>query len=100
MEDSTVMFDAELRLFGVDLEKVINSGTELVFNEFGVGGGASVVGDQPARTVLQAADYPFFGVYGPYTRKLDPWRTYLPGGLHTLYTQSPAALQIASISLH
>ena len=81
------MFDAELRLFGVNLEQVINAGTELVFNEFGVGGGASVVGDQPARTVTQAADYPFFGVYGPYTRKLDPWRTYLPGGCNLRVVQ-------------
>jgi hypothetical protein len=51
---------------------------EFVYNEFGIGGGASVSGDSPARTVAQASDGPFFGVYGPYTRKLDPWRLFLP----------------------
>lgn len=67
------------QLFGVDLAKLINvDKKEFVFNEFGIGGGASVSGDQPARTVVQAADGPFFGVYGPYTRKLDPWRLFLP----------------------
>ena len=67
------------QLFGVDLAKLINEdGKEFVFNEFGMGGGASVTGDQPARTVAQCADGPFFGVYGPYTRKLDPWRLFLP----------------------
>jgi hypothetical protein len=27
---------------------------------------------------LQAAESPFFGVYGGYTRKTDPWRNSLP----------------------
>ena len=52
-----------------------------MYNEFGCGGGASVSGDAPARTVEDAEAYPFFGVYGPYTRKLDPWRNYLPAGV-------------------
>lgn len=79
MEDSTQMFDQELKVFGVDLAKLVNvDKKEFVFNEFGIGGGASVSGDQPARTVQQASDGPFFGVYGPYTRKLDPWRLFLP----------------------
>ena len=43
-----------------------------MYNEFG---------DAPARTVEDAEAYPFFGVYGPYTRKLDPWRNYLPAGV-------------------
>jgi hypothetical protein len=79
MEDSTRMFDEEAKLFGLDLaELTTTGGKELVFNEFGIGGGVSVTGDAPARTVEQASSYPFFGVYGPYTRKLDPWRNYLP----------------------
>lgn len=79
MEDSTRMFNDEAKLFGLDLEELTTSGgKELVFNEFGIGGGVSVSGDAPARTVEQASSFPFFGVYGPYTRKLDPWRNYLP----------------------
>jgi hypothetical protein len=67
------------QLFGIDLAKLINKdGKEFIFNEFGIGGGATVTGDQPARTVAQVEDGPFFGVYGPYTRKLDPWRLFLP----------------------
>jgi hypothetical protein len=27
---------------------------------------------------LQAANMPYFGVYGAYMRNLDPWRSYLP----------------------
>lgn len=79
MEDSTRMFDEEAKLFGLDLAELITTGgKELIFNEFGIGGGVSVTGDAPARTVEQASSFPFFGVYGPYTRKLDPWRNYLP----------------------
>jgi hypothetical protein len=79
MEDSTRMFDDEAKLFGIDLAELITTGgKELVFNEFGIGGGVSVTGDAPARTVEQASSFPFFGVYGPYTRRLDPWRNYLP----------------------
>lgn len=67
------------QLFGIDLVKLINAeGKEFVFNEFGIGGGASVSGDAPARTWAQVENGPFFGVYGPYTRKLDPWRLFLP----------------------
>lgn len=68
------------QIFGVDLVNLVNvQGKELVFNEYGIGGGASVGGDAPARTLYDCAQNPFFGVFGPYTRKLDPWRNYLPG---------------------
>jgi hypothetical protein len=40
--------------FGIDIAKLTNEGgKELVFNEFGVGGGISPSGDQPARTSEQ-----------------------------------------------
>jgi hypothetical protein len=43
-----------LQEFGIDIAKLINEGgKELVFNEFGVGGGISPSGDQPARTSEQ-----------------------------------------------
>lgn len=68
------------QLFGVDLAELVNEGgKELIFNEFGCGGGASVAGDRPARTIREAAEGPFFGVYGAYTRRTDPFRNYLPG---------------------
>ncbi len=69
------------QVFGVSLPTLINvAGKELVFSEFGIGGGTDAGGRGPARTVEQAANGPFFGVYGSYTRKVDPWRNYLGGG--------------------
>ncbi|KAF6266260.1 hypothetical protein COO60DRAFT_1669582 [Scenedesmus sp. NREL 46B-D3] len=79
MEDATEIFNYEMLEFGIDIAKLTTEGgKELVFNEFGVGGGISPSGDQPARTSEQAAESPFFGVYGGYTRKTDPWRNSLP----------------------
>lgn len=43
-----------LQEFGIDIAKLTTEGgKELVFNEFGVGGGISPSGDQPARTSEQ-----------------------------------------------
>eukprot|EP00775_Hariotina_reticulata_P004880 gene4880-5125_t len=79
MEDASQAFDRELSLFGVNLLQLVNrGGKEFIFNEFGTGGGVSPTGDTPARTAQQAANMPYFGVYGAYTRNLDPWRSYLP----------------------
>jgi hypothetical protein len=78
MEDTTEQLDRELKVFGIDMQKLVNDGKELVLSEFGLGGGMAG-GDIPARTVRDAQEAPWFGVYGPYTRRLDPWRTYLPG---------------------
>ena len=50
-------------------------GKELWWNEFGVGGGASQDGNTPAKTAVQAAATPFFGVFGLYTAARDPWQT-------------------------
>jgi hypothetical protein len=45
---------AALQEFGIDIAKLTTEGgKELVFNEFGVGGGISPSGDQPARTSEQ-----------------------------------------------
>lgn len=50
-------------------------GKELFWNEYGVGGGSSQDGNTPAKTAVQAAATPFFGVFGAYTRARDPWQT-------------------------
>jgi hypothetical protein len=67
------------QLFGVDLAVLTtNAGKELIFSEFGCGGGASVSGETPARSVSEAIATPYYGVFGAYTRRLDPWDNHLP----------------------
>lgn len=44
-----------------------HSGKEIHFIEFGVGGGITQEGTEPARTAAEAAYYPYFGIFGAYT---------------------------------
>lgn len=56
--------------FGIDLAELITTGgKELVFNEFGIGGGATAIGDTPARTEDQVS-----GIRGKETQ---PGRVYI-----------------------
>lgn len=52
-----------------------NTGKELHYSEFGIGGGASSDGKRPVKSAEQAALLPFYGVRGPYRRSTDPWQT-------------------------
>lgn len=62
--------DRELRLFGVDLRSLRK---ELVYSEFGIGGGQSADYQSPARSPRAAAAAPFWGVNGRYAPGRDPW---------------------------
>lgn len=44
-------------------------------SEYGLGGGVKINGNVPARTAVDAARFPFYGVWGSYQRTTDPWRT-------------------------
>ncbi|GBF98347.1 hypothetical protein Rsub_11241 [Raphidocelis subcapitata] len=70
LEASLRRADGELRLFGLDLRGL---GKELVFSEFGVGGGAASDYQTPARDASAAAAAPFWGVDGRYAAARDPW---------------------------
>lgn len=41
-----------------------------------MGGGTNQNGAVKATTAAEAAEYPFFGVFGQYTRDNDPWQLY------------------------
>ena len=43
-----------------------------------MGGGTNQNGQVKATTAAQAAEYPFFGVFGQYTQANDPWNLYEP----------------------
>lgn len=51
-------------------------GKPLYWNEYGVGGGSSQNGQVKATTAEEAAAFPFFGVFGIYSRAIDPWVLY------------------------
>ena len=50
-------------------------GKEIHWIEWGIGGGATNNGDTPAATALEAAYYPYWGVWGAYNVSRDPWQT-------------------------
>lgn len=53
------------QMFGINLQKLVNlDGKELIFSEFGIGGGVTGAGNVPASTAEEAASYPYFGVFG------------------------------------
>ncbi len=74
-------------------------GKELWWNEYGVGGGASQDGNTPARTAVQAAATPFFGVFGGYVKARDPWQTpEVKAYNHFFYRQTLAYLDSRGVS--
>lgn len=50
------------------------AGKEIHWIEWGIGGGASQNGDTPAATALEAAYFPYWGIWGPYNASRDPWQ--------------------------
>ena len=81
-------------------------GKKLYWNEYGVGGGTSQNGDVKATTAAEAAEYPFFGVFGQYTKANDPWQLYDVNSppptldyLHYFYNQTIAYLNSGGVSL-
>lgn len=55
-----------------------NQGKALVLSEYGVGGGVNQNGSVPATTAAEAAQFPFFGIWGSYNPATDPWKTITP----------------------
>lgn len=65
--------DLELGLYNISLGELTAGGTELHYSEYGLGGGTSQNGDQPAKTKEEAAYTPFFGIGGTYDCAKDPF---------------------------
>ena len=84
----------------LDLSKDALQGKELWWNEYGVGGGASQDGNTPAKTAVQTAATPFFGIFGPYVKARDPWQTpQVQDYNHYFYRQTLAYLDSRGVSL-
>ncbi len=65
--------DDELAYFGLSLEEITKT-TAIHYAETGVGGGAAQDGRTPAKTADEAAFYPYWGIQGPHTCELDPFK--------------------------
>ncbi|KAI3426387.1 hypothetical protein D9Q98_008758 [Chlorella vulgaris] len=74
MEKLMKKMDIEFAYYGLTLHELVDMGKEIVWIEWGVGGGASQNGNTPAETGLEAAYFPFWGVFGPYDVSKDPWK--------------------------
>lgn len=67
------VFEKELRMFGIDLRKVISKpGVEFHYSEFGIGGASCsrVV----AKTVEEVGKCPYYGIHDQYNASTDPWK--------------------------
>ena len=74
LEGLLTRMDTELALYNIGLGELASAGTELVFSEYGVGGGTSQNGDVAAKTAQEAAETPFFGISADaYTCEKDPF---------------------------
>lgn len=91
LEESARRAARELRLFGVDLGAL---GKDLVYSEFGVGGGETANYRTPARDWAHAAAVPYWGVDGRYDAASDPWAR--PGNRDALRRFFDATLEFAA----
>uniref|UniRef100_A0A383VDD3 Glycoside hydrolase family 42 N-terminal domain-containing protein n=1 Tax=Tetradesmus obliquus TaxID=3088 RepID=A0A383VDD3_TETOB len=76
MEGSTAKLLAEFAAMGVDTQQLLSSGKQLIWNEFGLGGGIGSCNDVPgidARIGL----FPWLGITGSYEQKIDPFKQSL-----------------------
>jgi hypothetical protein len=92
--------DIEFAYYGLTLHELVDMGKEIVWIEWGVGGGASQNGNTPAETGLEAAYFPFWGVFGPYDVSKDPWKNApVQEYLHHYVNQTSAYLLQVKLAL-
>lgn len=72
LETSLRKVDQEMKLFGMDLKGL---GKEIIYSEYGLGGGQTGDYKTPADSAYSVAAAPYWGVEGVYTPSLDPWRS-------------------------
>jgi hypothetical protein len=73
----------------------LGAGKEIHWIEWGLGGGASQDGRTPARTALEAAYWPYWGIFR-YSPQADPWSNPEVQGylLHYINATSAYLLQV------
>ena len=76
IENAISQFDFEFSFFGLTVNGLIQKGKHVHFSEYGLGGGVSQSGDVKATDAAGAAKFPFFGLFGAYSRATDPWVLY------------------------
>jgi hypothetical protein len=52
----------------------------LILSEYGVGGGVHQNGSVPAKTAAEAAQFPFFGIWGSYNPANGGFNVVCPAG--------------------
>lgn len=73
IENAMSQFDFEFGFFGLSLQGLMQHGKKIHLSEYGVGGGSSQNGNVKASSAVDAAKFPFFGVFGAYSSGSDPW---------------------------
>ncbi len=76
VENAISQFDFEFSFFGLTVNGLAQKGKYVHFSEYGLGGGVSQNGDVKASDAAGAAKFPFFGLFGAYSRENDPWVLY------------------------
>ncbi|KAF6265946.1 hypothetical protein COO60DRAFT_770702 [Scenedesmus sp. NREL 46B-D3] len=71
LETSLRKVDQELGLFGMSLKGL---GKEIIYSEYGLGGGQTGDYQTPAQSSYNVAASPYWGVTGVYTPSNDPWQ--------------------------
>jgi len=71
LETSLKLVDQEMQQFGMSLRGM---GKEIIYSEYGLGGGMTGDYKTPAASAKNVASSPYWGVEGLYETKLDPWR--------------------------
>jgi hypothetical protein len=71
LETSLKLVDQEMKMFGMDLKGL---GKEIIYSEYGLGGGMTGDYKTPAASAFNVASSPYWGVEGGYQSALDPWK--------------------------
>jgi len=71
LETSLKLVDQEMQMFGMDLKGL---GKEIIYSEYGLGGGQTGDYKTPAASAFNVASSPYWGVEGGYQSALDPWK--------------------------
>eukprot|EP00879_Flechtneria_rotunda_P009575 GHRR01010021.1.p1 GENE.GHRR01010021.1~~GHRR01010021.1.p1 ORF type:complete len:348 (+),score=101.28 GHRR01010021.1:1467-2510(+) len=75
IENSTAKLVAEFQAMGIDFQSQLSTGKQFIWNEFGLGGGASACGDVPG-SGPQIGNCPWLGITGSYKPETDPFKQY------------------------
>ena len=75
----------EFKLFGLDISQFPDNGIEIHFSEFGIGGSTCAGNEFPATNISHITQCPYFGVFGPYSLKTDPWKSSQMKGFQIYY---------------